>query len=153
MKKLLFTLVALALGLTAMAQPATHVRVTPASGDAVLLSFDSSPEITMLADGVKVASVDLNSPLSFQFDEIESIDFVSETEVASVAGDDLKVVVLSDRVEFAGIPQNSLLRVFSLEGHLLYSQNASGNAVLYKADFPSGIYVVAVGNNSFKLIF
>lgn len=153
MKKILFTLAALAIGITAMAQTLTHVRITPKAGDAVLVSFESQPEISFLADGVKVTSADAASPITFQFDDIQSIDFTSETEVNSVEESALKIATFPDRVEFYNIPENSSLRVFSINGQLVYSENASGSATIYKSDFGHGVFVIAVGNNTFKVIF
>lgn len=149
MKKILSTLVAAVLGLTAVAQ-LTHVRVNPKEGDAVVFSFESQPEITMMTDGIKVTS-QTGSPVSFEFEKIANIDFVSSSEVKDAYRTDVNVQVYPDRIEFTNVPEGTTLRVHSLTGQTLRTVNASGHYTLNKADFAHGVYVVSVGNTTFKV--
>lgn len=153
MKKFLFTLIALAICLPALAQSMpTHVRVVPKAGSPVLVSFSAEPEITFLTDGIRLASA-TEEPATFEFDEIDHIDFVSQSEVGSVAEEGMVIAAYPDRVEISNIPEGAPLRIYSLGGQLVKSANPAGSTVIYKSDFARGVYVVTVGNNSFKLSF
>lgn len=150
MKKLLLVLVALVGSLAAWAQSPTHVRVTPVAGSEVVISFASSPEFAFLADGVMLSSKE-SSPVTFQFDEIKAIDFVNPSSVEGVEAEGLRMAVYPDRVEFLNVPDGADVRVYNMGGSLVKAFPSSGTVTLFKADFPKGVYVVTIADNSFKL--
>ncbi|MCH5245674.1 MAG: T9SS type A sorting domain-containing protein [Muribaculaceae bacterium] len=152
MKKILFSLVALLISVSAVALTPTHVRVNPASGDPILFSFESQPEIAFLADGIKVTSSGAE-PLTLTFDALTDIDFVSPEGVQSLADDVIKVNTYADRIEFSNIPQGVSLTLYSLSGQILYNATPAGEASIYKTDYPRGVYIVVIGSTSFKLSF
>lgn len=155
MKKLLFTLVAMAMSLIAMAQTPGYLRVNTNTGDALVVSFDQQPEISFLADGIKVTANGMEEPVTFIFDDVDSIDFTSESSVNEVEldGDVIRLAAYPDRIVFLNVLEGSPLKVYSVSGQLLRSFDASGEATLYKSDFNRGVYVVTVGASSFKLSF
>ena len=152
MKKILLSLIALAVGLTAAAATATHVRVNPHTGSPLLVSFQDEPEIVFLTDGVKVTAKGAD-PVTFVFEDINSIDFTSTNEVETPGSDALRMAAYPDRVEFLNVPEGADVKVYSLSGRLEASLAGNGTVTLYKADFDKGIHIVAIGNNSFKLTF
>lgn len=151
MKKIFLTLAVLFMGLSAMAA-VSYVRVNLTSGDPILLSFDSKPEISFLADGIKVTSTDTDAA-SFQFDEVDSIDFAESSEVENVADDSVRVINLPDAIRFENVPEGVEIRLFSLDGTQLYYAKSNGAAVITKSSYPHGVYVVVVGDSSFKVAF
>lgn len=151
MKKLLFSLVALFIASMAVAANPSHVRVNPRSGDPVLFRFSDKPEISMLADGIKITANGEN-PVSFQFDEILNIDFPASSEVADIEKTSINVTAFPDRVVFSNIPAGTPFKLFSINGQLVYSADNQPEVTIYKADYPRGIYIAAIGNTSFKVI-
>lgn len=152
MKKFLFLALALLVGLTALAVP-TSVRVNLLSGDKLVVSFDDQPEIAMLADGIKISSLGAD-PVTFEFDRIDCIDFVSQSLVDNLDASTLAISNLPDRIEISNAEEGSRLQLTGLDGKVyLVAEVAGGQASIIKGDFPKGIYVVTVGKKSFKVAF
>lgn len=151
MKKIFLAIAALIFGLTAMAAP-SHVRVNLASGDNIVLSFDSKPEIAILADGIKVTSTETDA-VTYEFDDVDYIDFADLSAIEKVNDNPIRIVNLPQSIEFSNVPDGSVVKLFSLDGKLLYTGQASGTAVIAKGDYPRGVYVVVVGASSFKVSF
>ena len=151
MKKILMTIVSLLMASIAMAATPNYVRVTPKSGEPVMFGFSQQPEISMLADGIRISATG-ETPVSFKFDEVDNIDFPATTEVADLEAKSIVVNAYSDRVTFSNLPENAGLRLFNIGGQLVKAFEGAPEVTLYKADFPSGIYIAVIGNTSFKII-
>ena len=151
MKKILFAVVALMVGLTAFAAP-NRVRVNLTSGENLVISFSAQPEILFLADGIKVTS-NATDAVTYEFDDVESIDFVETSAVDNVVHDVIGIFNYPASIEFTNVPEGSTVKLFSLDGRLLYTAPATGSATIDKSGFPHGIYIVVVGNSSFKVSF
>lgn len=150
MRKILMTMMALLMAATAIAAP-KYVRVTPKTGDAVMFGFDKQPEISMLADGIKISATG-ETPVSFKFDEVDAVGFPETTQVAELEAKSIVVNAYADRVTFANIPEGSGLRLFNLGGQLVKAYPDAPEITLYKADFAQGVYIAVIGNTSFKII-
>ena len=151
MKRILFAITALILGLSAMAAP-DRVRVNLTSGETLEISFTDQPEITFLADGIKVTSTS-SEPVTYEFDEVEYIDFAETSDVEKVETSAILIANYPSSIEFSNVPEGSGVKLFSLDGRLLYSAKATGTAVIEKNRYPHGVYVIVVGNSSFKVSF
>lgn len=148
-KKILFTLAILLVSIGAFAVP-THVRVNPKAGDSIVIGFDEKPEITMLANGIRIASTSTAST-SFDFDEIVDIDFLSTDKVQEAIESSIVMYPAADHIQFCNISEGTPFKVFSISGTLVDSRVVSGEYTLVKDSFPHGIYIVVVGSTTFKV--
>lgn len=151
MKKIFFLIAVLFFSLAALATP-THVRVNLTSGDNLLLGFDSKPEIVFFADGIKIISSETEG-VTYEFEEVEDIDFVDFSGVAEINDKTIRVVNTPDGIEISNVSPGSIIKLFSLDGKNLYSGSATDKTFLSKSDYPSGIYILTVGSASFKIAF
>lgn len=156
MKKLFLAIAALFIGITAMAAEPTHVRINLKSGDPVIVSFDSKPEIAMNEDGFTLTATGTNAT-TFTFDKVDSIDFKNETTkpgaVDELDAEALRIVVGKDVINFYNVPEGAVVRMFSINGQQVFESVANGEAQIVKGDFARGVYVIVVGDKSFKVAF
>lgn len=158
MKKLFLAIAALFIGISAMAAEPTHVRVNLKSGDPVIVSFDSKPEIAMTETGFTLTATGINAT-TFTFDKVDSIDFKNDNTpstpgaVEAVDAEALRIVVGKDVISFFNVPEGALLRMFSVNGQQVYESVAGGETQIVKGDYPRGVYVIVVGDKSFKVAF
>lgn len=52
---------------------------------------------------------------------------------------------------FSGLPENSSIRVFDLEGRCMKETTVSGSGYISLTDLSQGVYVINVNNKSFKV--
>ena len=144
-------MLALFMASIAMAATPEYVRVSPKTGEPILFAFTSHPEITMLADGIKI-SADGASPVSFKFEEVDNIDFPASSGIETLEKSAILVSAYADRVTFSNIPQGSSFKLFSISGQLVKSADSNSDITIYRSDFQKGVYVAVIGNTSFKIV-
>lgn len=151
MKKFLLTLCSVFMAAAAWAQAPTHLRVNHVSGETVIVSFESAPEVTILGDGIKITSVD-QEPVTFEFDEISHLDFPVMSKLDELPADAVQITATPQGFIFTNVPQDTPLFVVNLAGQLVHrTVITDGTYTLPRNAFATGVYVVKLGNSSFKI--
>lgn len=151
MKKLLLLTAFLAVALFSGA--AAGLRVKPLAGDAVTFHFDSKPEITFLGGKLQVKTT--GSPaVTFELDDIDSIDFADAAGIDRVAAGDLTMSADAAGVHFTNIADGAMVSVYSLSGQAVVAPVVcdGGEFHLLRADVGQGVYIVKIADFVTKVI-
>lgn len=73
----------------------------------------------------------------------ENIEYGQKPEIALGEGNTLT---------FNGLPAQSRISLFSVNGQMINTYQCDGNTVLTLDKYPSGMYLITVNNTTFKLI-
>jgi len=161
MRKLLLIL-AMAVAVVASAADApTAVRVQPTSGDAVTFLFETSPELQMHAKRFTVTSTAHPAGVTFEFDAVESIDFVATSSVENTEMPGIIMTMDNGTLNFSNVPENSPVSVnkemanvvLSIDGRREVNTSASDTFSLSLNDMAQGIYIVRVAGFVTKVSF
>ena len=150
MKKIL--LLILLLGATIAAGAAECLRIKPLTGEAVTFLFEDQPEVSFAGSKLQVKTASA-SPVSFEMDDIESIDFNQTTgaSLADAAGISLRADALG--FHLAGAPDGASAMVFDIAGHLLRSAECpAGEFHLLRSDFGRGVFIVKIEGFTAKVV-
>ncbi len=153
MRKLLLIL-AMAVAVVASAADApTAVRVQPTSGDAVTFLFETSPELQMHAKRFTVTSTAHPAGVTFEFDAVESIDFVATSSVENTEMPGIIMTMDNGTLNFSNVPENSPVSVYTTDGRMVVNTSASDTFSLSLNDMAQGIYIVRVAGFVTKVSF
>ncbi len=151
MKKLFLTLALLGsmCGFAAAEEP-DAVRIKPVAGDEVVILFTANPEVTYTATGVTVSST--QDPVSFDFDDIEFIDFVRSSSVQEVAGTSVSMRVTPQALIIENAEPGSSLAVFALDGRSLLNTSIPDTSYsIDRSRLAKGVYIVRINKTTFKI--
>ena len=149
MKHLLLGL-ALMIGATSYAA-VDAVRVNLINNESMLFRFADSPEIAFSPESFKITTTDAN-PVTFEIPNVESIDFVSTSDIKSVSKDNIQISRNVSHLLLSNLPEEIKIEVYSLNGTLLHSEKASMAASIDISGFPKGVCILKVGTFTAKLI-
>ena len=143
MRKLLLLLVlTVALAVSAAETP-TAVRVQPTSGEAVTFLFDTNPELQLHANRFTVTSTAHPAGITFEFDNVESIDFVAApTSIGNVEEPGITMAMDNGTLNFSNVPDNAPVSVYTTDGRMVVNTTASGTFSLDLNSMAAGIYII-----------
>lgn len=144
-------LLALATSAYAALPEPTALRVVPTTGEPLVISFDSKPELVFTPGGVRVVSEDPESPVSFEFEGIEFVDFTSESGVGQVAASEISIAVTPGTIEISNLPQESVVDLYALDGRHVFHAKVSETCSIDRSKIARGIYVLSINKNVFKI--
>lgn len=122
------------------------VHLSDGSDVNVSLADDFKTTFTSDAMLISSAGTDVDVPR----DNIVSFKFDKTGGITSAEGGD--AVEFSDgKIVFRALPDGSSVRVYSVNGTLVMSENVSGEWTLSLSDLPSGVNIVAVNGVSYKV--
>lgn len=150
-KVLLFLLLALAISAHAVMPEPTALRVVPTTGDPLVISFGSKPELVFTPGGVRIVSEDPECPVSFDFEGIEFVDFTSESGVGQVAAPEISLVITPGTIEISNLPDESVVDLYALDGRNVFHAKVSGICSIDRSKIARGIYVLSINKNVFKI--
>lgn len=151
MKKffLMLTLLGSMCGFASAEEP-DAVRIKPVTGDDVVILFTANPEVTYTATGVKVSST--QDPVSFDFDDIEFIDFVKSTSVQEVAGTPISMRVTPQALIIENVESGSSLAVYALDGRAILNTLIPDTSYsIDRSRLAKGVYIVKINKTTFKI--
>ena len=148
-------LLAFAVPQTTKAQEQQQLVVWLTNGQKIYHDLSDEPE-TMFSDGqlwLKTAKVTASYPLT----DVLRYTFegpMTAIETPSVRPGELRFMQGKDAMAFEGLPEGTILELYSLDGKKLSSVKArSGQQTLISlANRPSGSYIVKMGDASFKFV-
>lgn len=146
----------MALGLAGFAADLNTLRVVPMEGDAVLFHVDGKPELKLDGSTLTIAVTTGDAPSEFEIEKISHVDFVHTDKVGveSVADDDaLQLSRTGKTLHAEGLPENSKINVYTIDGRCLIDFTASGSAGINFENLPSAIYIVKINQFTFKTRF
>lgn len=152
MKKfiLLLTLLGSICGFAAAEEP-DAVRVKPTTGDPVVFVFSANPEITYTATGATISATG-QDPVTFDFDDIEFIDFVKYGSVKEVAGTQVSLRVAQDAILIEGAESGSLLSIFTLDGRCVLNTTIPESYSVSRSLLNKGAYIIRINKTTFKIL-
>lgn len=154
MRKLLLLLVLTVAFVASAADAPTAVRVQPVSGEAVTFLFDTHPELQMHAARFTVTSTTHPAGVTFDFDNVESIDFVDvPTSVEKTEIPGIVMTMDNGTLNFSNVPDNAPVSVYTTDGRMVVNTTASGTYSLDLRNMASGIYIVRVAGFVTKVSF
>ncbi len=154
MRKLLLLLVLTVAFVASAADAPTAVRVQPVSGEAVTFLFDTQPELQMHAARFTVTSTAHPAGVTFDFNNVESIDFVDvPTSVEKTEIPGIVMTMDNGSLNFSNVPDNAPVSVYTTDGRMVVNTTASGTYSLDLRNMASGIYIVRVAGFVTKVSF
>lgn len=152
MKKLLLLLALLPASVFGFAAGKNALRVQPVVGEAVTFMFDAEPEVNFTSTGVSITATGAQ-PVSFAFDDIESLDFPEINAVQQIdSTQGIKVSCIADAIVISNAPEQSTLEVYSIDGRKIISTVFSGDFSISRDSFAKGINIIKVNNSAFKIL-
>lgn len=150
MKKLMFLLTLLAAGASAGAVEPTALRITTSAGSTDFL-FDDKPEVAFTANGVQVSTLIQDEPVSFDFDQVESMTFVELDAVSNVEQLPVSVRVTTAALIIDRLQADSRVAVFALDGRKITEFTASDHCEISRMLLQKGIYILKINKSAFKI--
>ena len=151
MKKFLMMLGALVVCAASYAVEPTAVRVTTVGGEQMQFLFSDAPEVQFAGDKLQVTSLAAADPVTFDFDQVESIDFPTESAVTTLRKSDVTVRLTQAALEISNLPARSAVDVYSLDGRRVFHSDCEGECSVERRLLQKGLYVVKINKNSFKI--
>ncbi len=153
-----FLAVFLALGVIMSASAGVNtLRVVPKSGDPVLFHVDGKPEITRDDKTITITTIGNAQSQMFQLEDILHLDFIEngqdKVEDVITSGNSLEIRQTDQALLIDGIPDNSIVQIFGIDGRQVMQTAAAGSLTVDSSGFPAGIYIVRINNFSFKVRF
>ena len=87
------------------------------------------------------------APVWSDFNKIKESDF---SGIDDILYNDIEVGVENSNIVIGGVPESIEVRIFKVDGTLTYQAPSTGN-VLYYRPAQSGIYIIVIGNKTYKL--
>lgn len=124
------------------------LRVTPVSGEPVVFLFDDRPEVSFIAGKLQVKTAMNNTPVVFELDDIDSIDFSGETSISDIeASAEIAVTIDSRGVHFLNVPAGATASVFTLNGITVISTTVGASTFdIDRSQLAAGVYIVKINN-------
>ncbi|MDE6652827.1 MAG: T9SS type A sorting domain-containing protein [Muribaculaceae bacterium] len=137
------------------AEPAVVVIDTDGARQEIALS--NLDRVAFGASEVTLQPRDSQEPLRYAYSSVDRIMFNESTSALSALAADGRVVVwptvTSSSVNIAGAPENTMVNVYGADGATVASATAAdGTLSIDLSGVPQGLYVVAVGSQSVKIL-
>ena len=88
------------------------------------------------------------APVWSDFNKIKESDFNSGID--DILFSDVRVGVENSNIVIGGVPESNEVRIFKVDGTLIYQAPSTGD-VFYYRPAQSGIYIIVIGNKTYKL--
>ena len=152
MRKITFLLAILVsiCGFAAEVEP-DAVRVTPTNGDPVVFLFTSNPEVTYTDTGATIATKG-QDPVTFDFDDIQFIDFVKNDAVDDVVAPAVTLRVTQDALLISNAEAGSVLSIYSLDGRCVLNTTIPESFSVSRSELNKGVYIVTINKTAFNII-
>lgn len=157
MKRKLTTVIAL--GMSAVAWSASCVVVEQTNGDKSEFLLSTSPEIRYVQNAITLTTTE--TEIVFAASDVRKA-YISES--TSSQGNDVELIqqesvsysiTINDAtVSIRGMKENETVSLFSIDGKLLCTAkaDADGKVEVSLREYTKGVYVVKVGNQTFKIV-
>lgn len=89
------------------------------------------------------------TPVWSEFNKIVETDF---SGIDSVYYDDMHIELINGKINISGCPIDVIIRIYQINGTLLYQSEASENVVEFEPS-SRGVYLVVIGNKTYKVSF
>lgn len=127
------------------------VRVTPATGDPVVFLFTSNPEVTYTDTGATISTKGQN-PVTFDFEDIQFIDFVKYGAVDDVVATTVTLRVTSEALLIDNAKDGDVLAIYSLDGRCVLNTTIPETYSVSRSQLGKGVYIVTINKTAFKII-
>lgn len=87
------------------------------------------------------------APVWSDFNKIKESDF---SGIDDILYSDIRVGVENGNIVIGGVPESIEVRIFKIDGTLIYQAPSTGD-VFYYCPAQSGIYIIVIGNKTYKL--
>lgn len=87
------------------------------------------------------------APVWSEFNKIVEVDI---SNIVGVSVDNTQISVEGCNIIIAGVPTDTYVRIYQMNGLLLYQRQSNGENILYQPA-ANGTYIVVIGNKTFKL--
>ena len=143
------TVAALLFGIARAAEP-NALQVTLKSGEPAIFLFENNPEITFIAESLKISTLG-NEPTTYEIDAVESIDFVTYGSVSTPKQSTIVVASTTGHIVFGNLPHDSRVSVVTLDGRTIVSTTTSDTFTLDRSILTHDIYIVKINNFTTKI--
>lgn len=150
MKKLLLTMLLMALGVVSYAEGYAGILVTMVDGSTATISFDENPVIKLQPEKL-IVKTDV-ATTEFDRSAVARFNYVTDLNgVEVIEKNDVEVVNKGGMLSFANLPTDSEIKLYSVDGNLLQNVIATGCYTLELSNLSTGIYIVNVNGVSTKI--
>ena len=151
MKKLFLFAALLFAALAATAAKPSMLKVNLVAGDPVTFLFDTKPEISFLGNQLRVTSLEHLAPVTFDFDNIQFLDFPEYDSVGEIPSSEITVATTPQAIVIGNLPEGSVVDVFSINGTNVFHSEASESCSIDRSRLGKGIFIVKINRTSFKI--
>lgn len=128
------------------------MRVTPLSGDPALFNFEDHPEISFSGTSLKIKTVSASNPVTFELDNIASIDFPEGSEVVVLKKSAISLTSDGEGFHFANVPEGSAALLVSASGATEMLRVEGGMVHVLRGNLQPGVYVIKINGFVTKII-
>lgn len=133
---------------------ASHLYVKTSLDEIFYYPLQQSPVITF--EGPSLSLFIKNQKISFQFNDISSIGYVSDSEISHIC----PIKDVQSNIEFAStgfyiqVPYDETLYIYNLFGHLLTAFHIKSNTLEFISfeELAKGTYICTFDNHVFKFL-
>lgn len=137
----------------------TAVNINKINGERLVCLLENRPRMFFSSDSVIVAEAKTGLTFSYLKSEISNITFdnYTTTEISDVEFNiaDVRLEYLDkNTIKIYGLDELSTVRIFDISGRIITTaikSEYSGFAVINISELPTGIYIINVKGNSFKI--
>ena len=150
MKKLLLTMLLMAMGFVSYAEGYAGILVTMVDGTTATISFDENPVIKLQPEKL-IVQTDV-ATTEFDRSAVARFNYVTDLNgVEVIEKNDVEVVNKGGVLSFANLPTASEIKLYSVDGKLLKNEIATGSYTLELTNLSTGVYILNVNGVSTKI--
>ena len=154
-KRLLFTLLLLAMTIGTWADTQQRLIVWMKNGDKVYFNLVEEPETTF--ENGLLAIKTTKSTVYYQLENV--LRYTYDGDITDVVGpklrpNEIRFMQGTDQMAFDGLADGTQLEIYSLDGMKLGTMQAKGGirTTVSFSDRPAGTYIVKVGDTTYKFL-
>ena len=150
MKKLLLTMLLMAMSFVSYAEGYAGILVTMVDGSTATISFDENPVIKLQPEKL-IVKTDV-ATTEFDRSAVARFNYVTDLSgVEVIEKNDVEVVNKGGVLSFANLPTDSEIKLYSVDGKLLKNVIATGSYTLELTNLSTGVYILNVNGVSTKI--
>lgn len=149
--RILFLALTLFLISNVSAQTYNGVTLTLRDGSSSIINFTGEHPLIKFADN-KLLIITTESTAEFSRTDIVKLNYNEGAGVDNINHNNTSISYNGDAIIFSGLPSNSNLAIYSIDGKLVKSENLTDtNYILPFNSLTQGIYIVTVNGVSTKI--
>lgn len=132
-------------------KPSMTIWMKDGSSEVFLL--EEKPKVQYIYNTITISSSNIEQ--AYWYSEVKKITYsnIKTSDIENIINDnDLGIVQEGENLRIKGLPKNSLVSIYSIDGNLIYQirTKEDNNVFINFGNFSSGVYILKAGTKSIK---